>query len=701
MSEVVKRKFLIHSFLLFFALIFVSCKNENNQKAHEYTNALIEETSPYLLQHAHNPVNWRPWSEEAFEDAKRENKLVIVSVGYSSCHWCHVMEEETFEDVEIARLMNENFISIKVDREERPDIDQVYMTAVQLMTGNSGWPLNTITLPNGKPIYGGTYHTKSEWSKVLSDTYKLYTEDPDKADEYASMVAKGIQQVNLIAPPSGNEALNTGQLINSVAQWKPRWDLEWGGDRQRQKFVLPGNLIFLMDFAALAKDNDALDHVKTTLDKVAMGGIYDHLGGGFFRYSTDSFWKVPHFEKMLYDNAQMIGLYSRAYTVFGVQVYKDAVYETMEFLKRQMRNPNGGYYAAMDAGRKGEEGKYYLWTADELRQSLGDDYLLFSQYFNTLTGQEYEDKYVLHTLVQDSIFAKENLLDPEELLNKKKLWKSKLLELRDQRKLPGLDDKIITSWNALLITGLVEAYKAFGDQEFLKEAEWIFSSLLNNNYRDEKLIHTYKAGSRQKEGFIEDYAYLMKASLDLYGASLDATYLNWAKKLNSIASQNYKEEKSGLYLNNSNDALIAKTIKTNDGDLPSPNSIMARNLLRLGHLEYNKVYLEESQFMLSTILPLFKVNPDSYAGWGSLFLNESYPYYEIAVVGNDAPELVKELQQHYLPNTLIVGSTVESEQPLFKNRFVEKDTYIYVCRNNSCKLPVTSTEEAIKQLENF
>lgn len=700
MSLITIRKYIYPGILMLYVLLG-GCKKEYRKKGHEYTNSLIEETSPYLLQHAHNPVNWRPWSEKAFEEAREENKLVIVSIGYSSCHWCHVMEEETFEDLDIANLMNQNFINIKVDREERPDIDQVYMTAVQLMTDNSGWPLNVITLPNGKPLYGGTYHSKTEWAKVLNDTFKIFKEDPEKAEQYASMVAEGIQQVNLISPPEKNQELKKEQLINTVERWKQDWDLEWGGDVQGQKFILPGNLEFLMEYSVLNEDQSALDHIRKTLDKVALGGIYDHLGGGFYRYSTDPYWRVPHFEKMLYDNAQMIGLYAKAFTVFNAPEYKKIVYETLHFLRKQMKNPKGGYYAAIDAGRKGEEGIYYLWEKTELQQAIGEDLSLFSKYYNTIPGKEYEGRYLLHKLDKDEQFAQDYQISLGEFQKKKARWKSSLMALRNQRALPGLDDKIITSWNALLISGLIQAYNSFGDNLFLKEAEELFSALTKTNIKRKELVHSYKEGSKQTEGFLEDYAYLIDAALQLYSATMDTKYLDWVQQLTIIAGQKFKDKSSALYMNNDNDLLIAKTMKTNDGDLPSPNSVMARNLFRLGHLEYNTSYMEESRAMLATMFPLFKVNPENYAGWGALFLNEIYPYYEIAVVGDNAPILIKELQQQHLPNTLIAGSSEESELPLFQSRFVTGETYIYVCRDNSCKLPVTSIEEALDQLHNF
>ena len=597
--------------------------------------------------------------------------------------------------------MNEHFISIKVDREERPDIDQVYITAVQLMTGHSGWPLNTITLPNGKPIYGGTYHTKSEWAKVLRDTYREYTQNPRKAEEFASRVAKGIQQVNLITPPVQPQMAKKAHLAHSIEEWKQRWDKEWGGDKQRQKFIVPGNLLFLLDYALLSGDQTAMAHVENTLERVSRGGIYDHLGGGFFRYSTDPEWKVPHFEKMLYDNAQMIGLFSRAYTVLKRPEYKEIVYSTIAFLKRQMKSPEGGYYAAMDAGGKAEEGDYYLWTSHELEQALGDSYELFSNYYNTLPEASYGNKYVLHKPVVDVQFSKDHDLSLVQFQEQKALWNATLFHIRLQRPGPRTDDKIITSWNALLVSNLVDAYKAFGDESLLEEAKDLFASILNTNYKGKALRHTYKPGSRQKRGFIADYAFMIDAALNLYTASMNVDYLEQAEQLTATARANYMDDGSGFFMNNADDVLISRTISTNDGDLPSPNSIMARNLLRLGHLNFNKADLEASNSMMATMIPLLLVNPDSYSGWGSLLLSELYPYYEIVVVGEDAETMLRELQHHYLPNTVIAGSTNASDLPLFKNRWIDGATNIYVCREHVCKLPVKSVNAALAQLDSL
>ncbi|NNF18529.1 MAG: thioredoxin domain-containing protein, partial [Flavobacteriaceae bacterium] len=413
-------KLLIPALLSLF-LIVSACKGESEkQEKHEFTNALVDETSPYLLQHAHNPVNWRPWSEEALEEAAREDKLVLVSIGYSSCHWCHVMEEETFEDTAVAELMNKNFINIKVDREERPDIDQVYMTALQLLQGSGGWPLNVITLPDGKPLYGGTYHTKEEWMTVLQEISSLYKESPERAREYADKVAQGIQAVNLVSKPAEDQSLNQQKVNQIVNTWEPQWDLEYGGQKGQQKFMLPVNLSFLMQFAYLGQEEHALSFVRTTMDQMARGGVYDQLGGGFYRYSTDDRWQVPHFEKMLYDNAQLIALYAEGYSLLKNQEYAKVIEETTNWLEREMRHPDGAYYAALDADSEGEEGKFYTWKTDSLETVLGSSYDEFAAYYGIQGRQPWENNtYILSRPQTDSVFMTSNGMDKKTLDRRK------------------------------------------------------------------------------------------------------------------------------------------------------------------------------------------------------------------------------------------------------------------------------------------
>ncbi|WP_373519123.1 thioredoxin domain-containing protein [Pricia sp.] len=696
-------KSLLGCFLL--PILLLSCKENQGQQmdnTHKFTNALADETSPYLLQHAHNPVNWRPWSPEALKDAEKENKLVLVSIGYSSCHWCHVMEEETFEDEAVAKIMNENFINIKVDREERPDVDQVYMTALQLISGNGGWPLNVITLPNGKPLYGGTYHTKEQWTKVLTKISALYKNDPKKAAEYADMVASGIAEANLIQPTEDIGSLTEGTVRESVENWIPNWDLEEGGEKGTQKFMIPTNLSFLLDYALLTDDNSAKEHVQLTLDKMALGGIYDHLGGGFYRYSTDAYWKVPHFEKMLYDNAQLLSLYAKAYQIFKNPQYKAVVFETIEFLDREMKNTAGGYFAALNADSEGEEGKFYVWQEDELKSVLGNDFDLFASYYNIRPKSVWEEgKYVLHKPLYDSAFEKEHSIAQNKLEVSKKEWHDKLLKARGERIRPSTDDKIITSWNALLINGFVDVYETFGQKEHLDRAKSIFEFIRAKSYAEGALVHTYKEGGRQKEGFLEDYAFLTDASLKLYSATMDIKYLNFAQKLTEKAEILFFDKASGMYRYNDSDELIANIIKTDDGVLPSPNAVMAHNLFRLGHIEYKTAYTEKAQRMLSAMVPMITEHAPSYSKWNALLLHTAYPYYEIAVVGKNALPLLKDLHQNYVPNTLVVGTTSESDLPLFEDRYFDDGTFIYVCKNTTCKLPVETVEKALGQVRNF
>ncbi len=687
------------------SLVFLfSCKENTGQQdsGHKYTNALINETSPYLLQHAHNPVNWQPWSQEALDTAKKENKLVLVSIGYSSCHWCHVMEEETFEDEAIAKIMNENFINIKVDREERPDVDHVYMTALQLIKGNGGWPLNMIVLPNGKPLYGGTYHTNEQWGEVLTKVSELYKNDPKKAGEYADMVAAGIAEANVIEPTDNKGMLTKNTLDESVDVWAKNWDLEWGGDRGSQKFMLPGNLDFLIDYEKINDSEKARAHVKNTLDKIAQGGVYDHLAGGFFRYSTDKQWKVPHFEKMLYDNAQLLSLYAKAYLTFEEPAYKKLVSQTIAFLDREMKNPEGGYYAAIDADSEGEEGKFYIWTETELKAVLADDFELFAKYYNIQPEHLWEDgKYVLYRTMTDKEFMEENNILPTDLETFKRRVNDLLLKTREKRVRPGTDDKILTSWNALLISGFVDAYKAFDEKEFLEKAESVFNFIRKKSFQNGHLRHSYKEGDKRTDGFLEDYAYMIDASLNLYEATMDEEYLNFAEELNSITEREYSDSASGMFHYSNSDELVAKIIKTDDGVLPSPNAVMAHNLFQLGHIQYNRDLWNKSESMLSSMVPLVSEHAQSYAKWNALLQNIALPYFEIAVVGKNAPALVQKINKLNLSNALVVGSVSESELPLFKGRYVDGETFIYVCQDATCKLPVATVEEALIQMANF
>lgn len=444
----------------------------------KYTNELIHETSPYLLQHAHNPVNWVPWSESVFEQAKAENKLVLISVGYSACHWCHVMEHESFEDEEVAALMNKFFINVKVDREERPDVDQVYMTAVQLMTQQGGWPLNCFTTPDGRPIHGGTYFPKDQWMHILRSLQYTFTNEPGKVEEYAKNVHEGVVASELIDAPQKMEDFSETKLTELVQRWSRSFDRQEGGNSRAPKFPLPSNLEFLLDYGIRTDHESVLKHVELTLDKMAMGGIYDQIGGGFARYSVDMLWKVPHFEKMLYDNGQLLNVYSKAYRALKKPLYKRIVDQTIMWLEREMMDGSGAFYSALDADSEGVEGKFYVWKEDELEEVLGADFAWVKDFYEVnQRGYWEEENYILLRTKSDMEFARSQGWSSEEFEQKIKVVNQQLLDHRSHRIRPGLDDKCLTSWNAMTIKGLCEAYKVFGEEEYLllalKSARWI------------------------------------------------------------------------------------------------------------------------------------------------------------------------------------------------------------------------------------
>lgn len=684
---------------IFFILIvgLSACgKKEKRKDVRPNTNSLVHETSPYLLQHANNPVHWKPWSMEALDQAKSEGKLILVSIGYSSCHWCHVMESETFEDQQVADLMNENFINIKVDREERPDVDNVYMTALQLLTGSGGWPLNVITLPNGNPLYGGTYHTKDEWIQVLHDVNKFFRNESEKANQYGTMLAQGIQDMNKIVLVSNKTENSAENLAKSVDNWKAKWDLDWGGDRGDEKFMMPVNLSFLLKYAAIIGNNDYKWHVQNSLNKMAFGGVYDQVGGGFFRYSTDTYWKVPHFEKMLYDNAQLLSLYANAVKEFKEEEYRGIIVGIVDFLEREMKNPSGGYYAALDADTDGIEGKYYLWGENEIKAVTGDGYNLAADYFSITSQQQAGDtSLVLSRAVSDKDFALKHRISESEFSALKSKWKNDLWKTRHSRVPPRKDDKIITSWNALLMIGFLDAYAALGDETYLNRSIEILDFLQAHSFEKDNLIHSYKEGGNHVPGFLEDYAFLTEALIKLYGFTGDQKHLDLAVSLTDIVLHSFSDEKTGMFKFSQNEELISTLIPTHDGVLPSPNASMALNLFQLGHIFGNNGYIEKSQKMLASMIPNILTDGQAYGKWNQLLMHISHPFHEVAVVGDNSKALVKSLNKVHLSNTLIVGSESENELPLFRNRFEKGKTLIYVCINNTCKLPVTDPEQAI------
>ncbi|MEQ8625265.1 MAG: thioredoxin domain-containing protein [Vicingaceae bacterium] len=680
-------------------------QQQSSEKESKNTNLLINESSPYLLQHAHNPVNWMPWGDEALEKAKKENKPILISIGYSACHWCHVMEHESFEDSAVAELMNKNFICIKVDREERPDIDQVYMNAVQLMTGRGGWPLNCFATPEGKPFYGGTYFPKENWIELLKKLNNLYTNEPQKVIEYANKLSLGVRESELIEKVEIKSKFSLDSLSKGLENWRSAFDKKDGGNNQAPKFPIPNNYEFLLNYAFHKEDKLLEEQVFLTLDKMAFGGIYDQIGGGFSRYSTDMKWKVPHFEKMLYDNAQLVSLYSKAYQKSKNPLYQQIVDETITFVIRELTDPSGAFYSALDADSEGEEGKFYVWQKEELKNLLGKDYELAKDYFNiNSTGLWEHGNYILLRNKKNIELAKSADLSLEEYEKQIEEIKSKLLKVRDKRVRPGLDDKTLTSWNALMISGLVDAYLTFGNSDYLQTAESNAEFLLKQQRKkDGGLWHNYKSGKSNINGYLEDYSFTIDAFIKLYEASLNEKWLISAKDLFEYATTHFYDEESGLFYFTSNEdpELFARKKELTDNVIPASNSSIARSAYRLGIYFDNAEYKDLSKQMLANMIPLFNTYLPSYSNWANFLMEVAQPYYEVAVCGVEAPQKIVSLHQKFTPNKLIMGLKTDKESiPLLEGKWTEGQTTIYVCENKVCQLPVTSAEEALKQLLN-
>ena len=694
-------------FLPFITILFFSCNSstkETLKNSHLYTNSLINETSPYLLQHAHNPVNWKAWNTETLQEAKDEKKLMIISVGYSACHWCHVMEKESFEDSTVAAVMNKNFISVKVDREERPDVDQIYINAVQLMTGSAGWPLNVITLPDGRPVWGGTYFTKKAWLNSLEKMQKLYDKNPQNLIDYADKLEEGIKSMDLIEVNTNELNFIDFPIENTIKNWSTTFDNKYGGPNRAPKFMMPNNLNYLLRYGLKNKDKQILDYVYLTLDNIAYGGVYDHIGGGFSRYSTDMKWHVPHFEKMLYDNAQLVSLYSQAYKATKNPLYKEVVKETLEYIKKEMTHQDGAFYSSLDADSVSEdgeleEGAYYVFNKEELKLQLKEDFSLFSEYYNiTNYGKWEKGNYVLIRKKSDQEIIVEFSISQEELNQKKKKWKQLLLAYRNNRAKPRLDDKSLTSWNALMIKGYVDAYKAFQVPEYLNAAQTNAQFLIDHQLQEnDALNHSYKDGKSTINGYLEDYAAAIDAFIALYEVTLNEFWINKANELAAYTFENFFDaEKNMFYFTSKEDEkLVARNFEYRDNVVPASNSMMAKNLLILSHHFDNKKYLTTASKMLHNVQPEIESYPSGFSNWLDLMANFQDNFYEVVVVGKDASKKIAELNARYLPNILIAGSTSESKNPLLNYRYIDGETLIYVCVNNSCKLPVSDISEAL------
>jgi uncharacterized protein YyaL (SSP411 family) len=667
-----------------------------------YTNDLINESSPYLLQHAHNPVNWYPWSDAALQKARAENKMLIISIGYAACHWCHVMEHESFEDEEVAKIMNENFICIKVDREERPDVDQVYMTAAQLITGRGGWPLNAIALADGRPFYAGTYFPKDKWMNMLAYFSDMQKNKPEDLEKSAEQVTKGIHATETITFKSNDKIFTIDGLDKQFETWKDNIDFTRGGENRAPKFPMPSAWAYLLHYYYLSRNEEALKALTVTLDNIALGGIYDHLQGGFARYSTDANWHVPHFEKMLYDNAQLVTLYAQAFQATKNPLYKKAVYETLGFVEQELTSPDGAFYASLDADSEGVEGKFYVWTKEEVDNALGEDADLFSAYYNiTAAGNwEHGNSILLRNETDETVADRFNI-SIDELNGKIDACKAKLMKIRNARVKPGLDDKILSSWNALMISGYTKAYRVFGETGFLQAAITDAHFLLQHCIAaDGEMTRNYKNGKASINALLDDYAFTIAAFIELYQAAFDEKWLMEADKLTGYTLEHFFDDESKMffYTHNQYADLIARKMELSDNVIPSSNSEMAKNLFLLGHFLNKEDYIIKAKQMLINVEADVQRNIYFYANWGMLQALFTSPLYEVAIMGDDFAEKRKQFDKHYLPNAILLGGKTEGVLSLLENKLVPGQTLIYVCRDKTCKLPVKEVDKALVQI---
>lgn len=672
-------------------------------------NELHKESSPYLLQHATNPIYWKAWNEKTLQYAKENNTLIIISIGYAACHWCHVMEHESFEDESVASVMNNSYTSIKVDREERPDVDAIYMKAIQIMSGQGGWPLNVVCLPDGRPVWGGTYFRKEEWTNALEQLQSLFETNPQKMIEYAEKLHEGIQLIGLIQKSNSKVIFTEIQVQELLKKWQKSFDLEYGGYARAPKFMMPNNLEFLQRFGYQSKNKLILEYVDNTLIRMAWGGLFDTVEGGFSRYSVDVKWHIPHFEKMLYDNAQLLSVYANAYKRTQNKLYKEVIEKTICFCDNELLNDKKGYFASLDADSLNEqnhleEGAFYSWKKEELELILKEDFDLFSKVFNinSFGFWEEEKKYVLIQNQSLNEIATTYNISVEILKEKKKNWEQLLYDIRKERKKPRLDDKSITSWNALLIKGLVDSYKALDNPKYLHKAINIADFIINQQWSEAGFLwHTYKNNHSKIEGFLEDYAFTIEAFIALYQVTLDNKYLMNAKQLTDYCFEHFYNEKEQFFSFTSRnaDALIATHYEIEDNVMPASNSVMAHNLYALNIYYENSYYEKVYQNMLNNILPTIDY-ASAFSNWLSLWMNTLETQKELAVCGKKALENIKKINNLYVPNIIVAGSTNESDIPFLKDRFDNEQDLFYLCSNRTCQIPEIKIENIIKTIKN-
>ena len=684
--------------IFFLAITFlISFSNFSQQRMNELNN----EKSLYLKQHSSNPVDWMPWGDAALSLAKSKKKLMIISVGYSSCHWCHVMEEETFSDEGAAKIMNEKFINIKVDREERPDIDELYMKSLVLMTGSGGWPMNIIALPDGSPIWGGTYLPKDNWINVLNQINDLYTNRYDDVLDYSVKLKAGLKPKKIIENKFASSELLL-KIKNVTKLSFSSVDVIKGGLRSFQKFHLPSMIHYFLRGGRQFDEKKYLDFVDVTLKNISYGGINDHVEGGLHRYTVDSIWHVPHFEKMLYDNAQMLSVYAKAYRSSKKKLYKTEIDKIFDFIQNNLSGSNGLLYSSISAvtelGDEKIEGDYYVWDQETLKQILGKNFELFQDYFNVnKIGFWEKNKYVLKRENDNEFFSKKYNISIKDL----ELNISESLQIlkksREGRKKPITDKKVLTSWNSLSIIGLSEAYQSTGEKKFLQKAQNILSSVEYNLIKENHEVQRSLSSSEDNVIFLEDYSYLISAYLSLYQSTFDNIYIDKADKLTQKALALFAHEESPFLKFSSDKSLFFSDnlFVNQDGVMPSANSVMSKNLFLLSHYTGNRGYYDLGKSMIDAITNDMTENSLDYMNWLNVALDYNDKFFEVVISGKKSFEMAKEINSIYFPNILIAASKKDSDRYLLKNRYIKGENLIYVCVNNTCKFPVNNVKEAL------
>ncbi|GHB63753.1 thioredoxin [Persicitalea jodogahamensis] len=679
---------------IFTGMCVLSC-HADRKSLGQSGNHLGNASSPYLLEHADNPVGWYEWGDEALKKAKEENKPLIISIGYAACHWCHVMEEESFMDTAVANYMNAHFVSIKIDREERPDLDEIYMNAAQLINGNGGWPLNAFALPDGKPFYAGTYFSKDQWLKLLQNIHKAYEQDNATLTKQSEDLTQEIRKIQTAAADADTSAEGNGTLYELVYKGLlDQVDFADGGFKGAPKFPTPVRWEFLMQYAYLTKDKKALSATTTLLDKMARGGIYDQLGGGFARYATDDQWRVPHFEKMLYDNAQLVSLYAHAYQLTGNENYRRIIKETLSFVKRELTSAEGGFYSSINADSEGKEGKFYVWQYDEMARLLDAPELaaLEKTFAISKKGNWEKGENILYL---DQSAGLSDLSEP--LVAKAR---GKLFAARAKRVHPSLDDKILVSWNALMLKGYVDAYRALGDPAYLQAAEenarFLEKYMLGRNFRLQRSFRRQKVSI---DAFLEDYAFLADATLHLYQSNFNKHWFDVSEGLIEYADTYLFDAESNFYTTHTakKENILINSIGVNDGVVPSANGIMSLTQYRLGKILYDEKYVTNARKMLDRIKFSLATDASSYTSWALLLGLEHYGTYEVAILGKNALGQNLLLQKYYLPNAVFAGGENEN-LPLLDDKKVAGQTRIYVCKDKVCKLPTDEVDQALKMV---